>query len=229
MSSLVKLTRGYVDSIDFLMTPVKPRRVPSRRQKALATRERIMTAAIQVFVEHGYSGTRMTDIAELADVAVQTLYYSFSTKAELVAACMEFAVLGPERRIPTEQDFWARTNVAATGRAALVEFANGVTAILGRAGAMDEVAKAALHEPDVAAFVARSESLRREGYQKTVVILDDRFGLRPALDLEGATDVALALASSATYLPLMRAGWSDARYAAWLADALALLLLADPG
>ena len=43
-----------------------------------------MRAAIEVFTESGYVGARMSDIADRAGVAVQTVYFTFHTKAELL-------------------------------------------------------------------------------------------------------------------------------------------------
>ena len=133
----------------------------TRREKAAATRERIITAASVVFAEAGYVGARMTDIATRAGVAVQTVYFVFHTKAELLKACFDHAVLGPERLPPPQQPFWTEMAAARSGRAALAAFVRGNTAILARVAAIDEVAKAAPHEPDAAAVVARSERLRR--------------------------------------------------------------------
>ena len=76
--------------------------------KALATRERIVRAAIDVFAEAGFVGARMNDIAARAGVAVQTVYFVFHTKAELLSACFDYAVLGPERLPPPQQAFWSR-------------------------------------------------------------------------------------------------------------------------
>ena len=57
---------------------------PSRRDRARATRLRIIRAGQQVFTRHGYAGARMIDIAAEAGVAVQTVYFTFHTKAELL-------------------------------------------------------------------------------------------------------------------------------------------------
>ena len=188
-----------------------------------------MRAAIEVFTEAGYVGARMGDIADRAGVAVQTVYFTFHTKAELLQACFDFAVLGPERLPPTEQSFYSELTAARSGRAALAAFVRGNTAILERSAAIKEVAESAPHEPDAAAVVARSEHLRRDGLAQIVSLLADRFGLRPGLTGEDATDLLLTLSSSATYLSLQRYGWSDEKYAAWLSDALARQLLAQPG
>jgi AcrR family transcriptional regulator len=201
----------------------------TRREKAAATRERIITAASAEFAEAGYVGARMTDIATRAGVAVQTVYFVFHTKAELLKACFDHAVLGPQRLPPSQQAFWTKMAAARSGRAALAAFVRGNTAILARVAAIDEVAKAAPHEPDAAAVVARSEQLRRDGYRDAVVLLAERFGLRRGLDVDTATDLLLMFGSSATYLTLHRYSWSDERFAAWSTDTLAKQLLARPG
>jgi len=201
----------------------------TRREQAAVTKERVIRAAIEVFTEAGYVGARMGDIAERAGVAVQTVYFTFHTKAELLQACFDFAVLGPERLPPMEQPFFADLRAARSGRAALAAFVHGNTAILRRAAAIKEVAESAPHEPDAAAVVAHSERLRREGLAQIVALLADRFGLRAGLTGEDATDLLLMFSSSATYLTLQRYGWSNEKYGEWLTDTLARQLLAQPG
>ena len=165
----------------------------TRREQAAATRERMIRAAIAVFTEAGFVGSRMGDIAERAGVAVQTVYFTFHTKAELLQACFDFAVLGPERRPPMEQAFFADLLAARSGRAALAAFVRGNTAILERAAAIKEVAESAPHEPDAAEVVAHSERLRREGLAEIVGMLADRFGLRAGLTGDDATDLLMML------------------------------------
>lgn len=198
----------------------------SRREKAAATRERMIRAAVEVFAESGYVGARMTDIAARAGVAVQTVYFTFHTKAELLGACYEHAVLGPERLPPPQQAFWAEMASARTGREAIAAFVRGNTAILARVAAIDEVAKAAPHELEAAAVVERTERLRREGYRDAVALMAERFELQDGLDVDAATDLMLLFGSSATYLTLRRYGWSEARFTAWLTETLGTQLLA---
>ena len=82
----------------------------TRKEKAAATRRRIIAAAAEEFVHSGYHGTAMTAIANRAGYAVQTVYFVFHTKAELFAAALDTAVLGPEGKPPLDQD-WARDAV----------------------------------------------------------------------------------------------------------------------
>jgi len=201
---------------------------PTRREKAAATRERMISAAQAVFAEEGYAGARMADIATRAGVAVQTLYFAFHTKGELLQACYDHAVLGPDRLPPAEQPFYAEVFKARSGRAALTAFARGNGLIVARVAALDQAARAATTEPDAVEVRERSERLRRDGYRTVVRHLAERFGLRSGLDVEGATDIMLVLGSGAPYLMLREYGWQEERYVAWLADALATQLLARP-
>src|SRR5215216_4789773 len=206
------------------MTDVKRPR-SKRREKAAATRERMLRAAIEVFAEEGYVGARMADIAGRAGVAVQTVYFVFHTKPELIQACYEYAVLGPDRLLPPDQPLFRGIRKARSGRAALRAFVAGNTAITARAATTDEVARGALHEPEAAAVVENSERLRREGYRDLLATIAERFALRPGLDLDEATDILLMYGGSATYLSMVRAGWSQERFEDWLTDTLARTLL----
>jgi AcrR family transcriptional regulator len=199
-----------------------------RREQAAATRERILRAAIEVFAEEGYVGARMADIAARAGVAVQTLYFVFHTKPELLQQCFDHAVLGPDRLIPPEQPVMRDVPRARSGRAALRAFVAGNTAILQRVATTDEVARAAMHEPEAAAVVEASQQLRRQGYRELLEIIAEQFPLRPGLELDEATDVLLMYGSSATYLAMIRSGWTRDRFEEWLADTLARTLLARP-
>ena len=58
------------------------------------TRLRITKAAYTLFCERGFSGTTMADVAQAAGVAVQTDYFVFHTKGELLSRTYDFAVLG---------------------------------------------------------------------------------------------------------------------------------------
>ena len=201
----------------------------TRRERAAETRARMVEAALEVFAEEGYVGARMVDIAARAEVAVQTLYFTFHTKPELLQACYDHAVLGPDRLPPAEQPFFARIMSARAGRAALAAFAEGNGAIVARVAAIDEVARAALHEPEAVEVRQNSERLRRAGYREIVQHVADRFGLRTGLDVEAATDLLLMLGSGAPYLMLRGYGWTHERYVSWLSDTLATQLLARPG
>jgi AcrR family transcriptional regulator len=206
--------------------PVKP----TRRERAQKTRQKMLRAAHELFCERGYTGTRMADVAELAGVAVQTVYFTFHTKAELLQACYERAVLGEEDPVPPPMQPWhAALMEARTGAEALRWFAQGNGAILARAGVLDDVVRSARHEPEAVAIRAHSEQLRRDGYRRIVEHLGSAFGLREGVSPEAGTDVMLTLGGGSVYRTLVvDYGWSDAAYIEWLALSLVDALL-GPG
>lgn len=208
-----------------LPAPVNPDK-PTRRERAQATRSRILDAAYDLFVERGFTGTRMADVAERAGVAVQTVYFTFHTKATLLEACDARGVLGDDNPLPPqEQPFWLAMIEAPTGREAVRHFAEGLAAIERRVGKLKRVVSAATHDPDVMAIVARSEELRRAGFREAVEHFAAH-GLRDGLDIARATDILLTVGDSSVYCSLVHDyGWPHEAFVDWLADSVSDMLL----
>ena len=209
------------------MADVNPAR-PSRRDRARATRLRMIHAAQRVFIASGYAGARMTDIATEAGVAVQTVYFTFHTKAELLQACYELAVLGEDDPRPPPAQPWHTAMLdARDGRAAIRRFAEGNSAIAARVALLDDVVRSAAHEPDTIQVRDHNEQLRRDGYRRIIDHLAGRFGLPAYLDPEVAVDILLTLAGPATYRALVADyGWPHDHFVDWLATTLSQQLLA---
>ena len=219
------MASGTLDAVAGSVNP-QPQ---SRRDKAVATRLRIIRAATDLFDELGYVGTRMVDVAKRADVAVQTVYFVFHTKPELLQACFELAVLGEEGVPPPLQPFWRELKSAPTAEEALRWFAVGNGEIASRAAKLDAAVRGALHEPEAAFVHAHNEGLRRAGFADVIAHLADRFGLRPGLTAERATDILLTLAGPAVYRTLVTEyGWPHDEYVDWTAKAIVDALL-GPG
>ena len=66
--------------------------MPTSNQPAPAEppslRERILSAAFQTFMDHGYAGASTLDIARLAKVSKRDLYAQFNSKQAMLAACI---------------------------------------------------------------------------------------------------------------------------------------------
>jgi AcrR family transcriptional regulator len=213
------------------MEAVKP---PSqtRRDRALQTRRRILRAAYNEFRANGYLGTTMAAVAAGAGVAVQTVYFVFHTKAELLSHTFDLAVLGEDEPTPPEETAWYRAlTTDPDARRALRGFVAGTSAILSRASPLAEVVRAAAaSDPQVALVHQHHERLRAEGYGRAVATLAGRGMLRAGMEVDEATDVLLTLAGPDTYLAFVRErNWSHDRFVTWAGDALAELLLAAPG
>jgi len=70
--------------------------VKKTREGALATRESLLDAALQVFRERGVTHTRLIDVAERAGVTRGAIYWHFKDKAELFQAVCERSTLPVE-------------------------------------------------------------------------------------------------------------------------------------
>ena len=72
-------------------TTANPSAAPrsSVEEDRLSTRQRILDAASDLFIEKGYEGTSLREIAERVGVTKAALYYHFASKAEMVAALLE--------------------------------------------------------------------------------------------------------------------------------------------
>jgi AcrR family transcriptional regulator len=60
------------------------RPVGRRERKKAATRQAIADAALELFLEHGFEGVSVRDVAEKADVSTTTLFAHFPSKEALV-------------------------------------------------------------------------------------------------------------------------------------------------
>jgi len=61
---------------------------PKRADTTSATRNRILSAAAQILSAKGYSETRLSDIADSAQVRAPAVYYYFASREELIAEVM---------------------------------------------------------------------------------------------------------------------------------------------
>ena len=58
------------------------------RPKSEEKKQQIFHAAVHLFLENGFDGTSMDQVAELAGVSKQTVYSHFSSKEELFSYCI---------------------------------------------------------------------------------------------------------------------------------------------
>src|SRR5690242_18681135 len=163
----------------------------TRRGRAKATHWRIVRAAYQLFCAQGYAGTTMAEIAEAAGVAVQTIYFSFHTKAALLSRAYDFAVMGEEEPRPPQQQAWYRAMAAESDvTLALGHFADGVGEITRRVTPLSLAAQvAADSDPDTARVIAFHEEWQADSYRELLKLLRAKAELRPGLGLERGTDL----------------------------------------
>src|ERR1700748_32642 len=68
-----------------------PRAAPERTRDRDRTRAEILAVATEEFAEHGYSGARVDEIAELTRTTKRMIYYYFESKQGLYAAVLQAA------------------------------------------------------------------------------------------------------------------------------------------
>src|SRR3954470_10554043 len=73
-----------------------------RAEQAHRTRAAVLDAATRCFLEKGYAATTMKDVAARAGVSVQTVFGQ-GTKAALLLACVDRAVVGDDEESPLAQ------------------------------------------------------------------------------------------------------------------------------
>jgi AcrR family transcriptional regulator len=71
------------------MAPRRAGGLVNRAEAALSADEQILLAALESFVEKGYHGTSVRDIAERANMSVPGLYHHFPSKMVLLERLME--------------------------------------------------------------------------------------------------------------------------------------------
>ncbi|MEO8437075.1 MAG: TetR/AcrR family transcriptional regulator [Chloroflexota bacterium] len=203
---------------------VKP---ASRRERAASTRMKIVAAAAKLFTAQGYAGTTMEGIAQTAGVAVQTVYFVFHTKPELLIETMTVLAWGPHPRSDIARE-WIREAHAApdAGRRLAIAVDAGVE-IYRRVGPMFEAFLAATStDEDVRAAWQRITSERRAGMTHLVDAMADRDELRPGLSRVYATDILVALHRQEAFLAFTNdCGWTVEQFKAWLFATLCRELL----
>src|SRR6185312_1099317 len=76
------------------------RRPATRRgEQARATRRRIIDAAAMLFIDNGYPPTTLSQIADAAGVAVQTVYFHFGNKRTVLKEAVDVAAVGDDEPV----------------------------------------------------------------------------------------------------------------------------------
>jgi|GEM_PF-836090 len=209
-----------------------PKRRGTRREQADESRRKVLTAAYSTFLEYGYHGATMAEIAARSGLAVQTVSYFFGTKprllSELVTAAVRFQMGDAP---PLESDKWERAvDRADTGAHVLETFVDLGHEVLRIVSPLMDVARiGGLTDPDVAEVHRFHEAWRRRDFEHVVGVLEERGALKEGLAAPRAADVMLSVFGPELYLAFSRGrGWSDDEIKAWMRGTLVELLLRPP-
>lgn len=203
-----------------------------RRRQAEQTRADILAAAGVLFREGGYVAVSMAAIASNADVAVETIYRTFGTKAALFRAVVEAAVAGGVARAatPVEDRPAIRAIIDEPDpRRQIALYVATQPGIHRRSGSLlRALSAAAASDPELARLWVEIEEARLAGQGRLAGMLAQRGAYRADVGVDRARDLIWTLCSLAVYDSLVVSrGWSEERYREWLTEALTRELLSS--
>jgi AcrR family transcriptional regulator len=203
-------------------------RSPRRDMQARQTRARIIAAATERFLAHGYAGTTMRAVARDADVALPTVELAFRTKARLLKAVIDVAIAGDDAQEAMLDRQWATRADSLAGPPELVAaFARILASSAERAAGLAATAlEAAQADEDIAAVAVQLRSQREVMAAWLVDGIMQRSALREGTDRAAAVDTVWALMDPVMFCRLTTdRHWTTTRFERWFADAVTRLLL----
>jgi AcrR family transcriptional regulator len=207
----------------------KRKYVSHRRQaQARETQSQIVQAARRLFIERGYTGTTIEQIAAEAGVAVETVYATFGSKRVVLSRLVHVSVVGDNEPVPLlERQGPQAVRRERDQRRQIAIFANDIRGIMERVGPVSGIMRTAAEtEPDIAALLRGILEERLLGMTQFVSWLAGNGPLRDGLAIADAAETVWTLTSAEVHhLLTVDRGWSGDRYEAWLRDALDRLLL----
>jgi AcrR family transcriptional regulator len=199
-----------------------------RDEQAARTRARILDAAAELFLAHGYARTTVQGIADAAGVARDTVHAAFGSKSRVLTALIDTRLVpdggvanvtesAEAQAIKGEEDPHEQIRLFAVWIAKLSTRLRPVFEIMRTASAV---------EPEMAAVFAEMDRYRLKNMHVYARWFAARGPLRVTTKRAGETLWAVSSPDVARML-CDELGWSEAEHARWLADALTRSLLPD--
>jgi AcrR family transcriptional regulator len=201
-----------------MATPVKRSYDATRRQaRAQETRQRVMDAAHDLFIDRGYARTTITDIARDADVSAETIYAGFGNKPALLRRIWYARFRGDEQDVrfldrPEIQEMLAEPDLVLR----LHRHADVVTPVFRRFVPLHRVLEAAAaSEPSAAEMVAEYDAGRLDACTHYARAAKKTGQL--AVSTAECRDILSATLDGTLWHRLVHeGGWTDRRFAAFL-------------
>ena len=213
-----------------MTSAAKPRSYDSgsRKQAALKTRRSILESARREFLERGYAGTTMVQIAAGAGVSLDTVYATTGKKPMLFQLLVEAAISGRDEPVPAEQRDYVRAMRAEPDAAKKLQlYAAALRTIQPRLAPLFRVLQAAAPlDADLNEMWQEITRRRAANMRLLANELAATGQLLDGLTVIKAADIIWSMNSPEFYLLLVeQRGWSAMDFERWLGDAWIRLLL----
>jgi AcrR family transcriptional regulator len=194
----------------------------ARDSQAAQTRNRILEAAIELFLNEGFDRVTIGKLAQSAGVSMPTIYAIFKSKRGVLQALIDEA-LSPNQFEALVED----GNHEKSPQKRL-----GITAKMARQiydaerELMDILRSASVLAPEFKELEQEREKRRHERQAESVKRMIKEKSLAKGLSLEKARDIFWALTGRDLYRMLVvERGWTSDEYEKWLAELLVKSLL----
>ena len=199
-------------------------RSPLREEAARRTRAAVVGAAGEVFVEQGYAGATIEQVAARAGVSRPTVF-AVGNKAQLFALARRDAVTGGH--LTTNDAGFQEILAIADPRRLLEEFAAFTAAISRRLGPLQLVLEqAAGTDPELAQLLESSQQELLQCARGVVAAVAATGSLRREISRDASVDVLWLQIQPTNYRRLVgERGWSHRAFERWHATAMIAALL----
>ena len=212
---------------------VNTRKYDARQRRAAAaqTRERILSAARELFTTRGYEGTAITEIARAADVSIDTVYASVGRKPRLLLAVHDMELANAAAPVDAEdRDYVREIRTAGSAAEKIRLYAAAMAERLPRTvPLMVALRDAGAREPECLAVYREVSDRRATGTVCFAADLRSTGDLRDDLADDEIATLVWSMNSPDYFLLLAERGYTPEEYAALVTGVWERTFLSDPG
>ena len=207
--------------------PIRPRKynLELRSARALDTRQRILSAAKELFTEHGIDGVTIDALSAAAGVSSPTVYGLFGSKAGILKSLIEGAFFGDGYKLAAERtrstnDPIELLRITASISRTIFDTERKEIGLMRGASAFS---------PELKEIETEFEQIRFRLQEERAKLITATFPAAKALGLAKVRDIMWMYTGRDIYRMLvLERGWSSDEYEDWLANALIRSLTTAP-